>query len=257
MAGEAAAANDQSPIKLAQLGLRAAEAIFGIIVLGTMAKVVAVNNQIYNDYPDYYADKDLFKTPSEFGFLLFCGLWGMIIAVVQLAVTLVLKLEGQQISIGQAALDGLTAIFFFAGFIAAAARLNASNNVFFGETHTCSDLPGDYVTYCQCLQTGIVFGAFSWVLWTVSAVLSAMPLFGNLNLNLRPSPSTQPVAMLLLHSLRTLSLGTFILLLLFSFHHKTFSSTFNHALQDLSRRGAGWLGCGFLACTTCGVGWLS
>jgi hypothetical protein len=92
---------------------------------------------------------------SSLSFLLFTGIWGILSVIFLLVTPIALPaLHHNFIVLG---VEFLAMIFFFAGFIAVAAFIG---------TPDC-----DGLGWCQCIQAGIAFGAFSWVLWVVTLAL--------------------------------------------------------------------------------------
>lgn len=118
--------------------------------LMTNVSIYIVANQ-YNStfYYDggYYSHSN--ASPSQVNFLIFCAIWS-ILAVAFL--TLSPRYDTQARHIGHKfailAVDAVTAIFWFAGFIALA--------VFIGVPDCGSD------TVCGSLQASVAFGAFLW-----------------------------------------------------------------------------------------------
>ena len=100
----------------------------------------------YNDPGRYYSQN---ASPSQVNFLIFCSIWS-ILAVAFLI--LAPRYDTQARHIGHKfailAVDAVTAIFWFAGFVALA--------VFIG-VPVCGN---DHV--CGSLQASVAFGAFLW-----------------------------------------------------------------------------------------------
>ncbi|KAI4180139.1 MAG: hypothetical protein L6R41_007428 [Letrouitia leprolyta] len=80
------------------------------------------------------------------------------------------------------ALDAVTALFWFAGFIALAVWYN--------------DLAFCYGKYCKTVVASCVFGAFEWLLFTATAVLSGLDFWrtrGNSSAPKTTGPETATV----------------------------------------------------------------
>jgi hypothetical protein len=89
------------------------------------------------------------ESPSQVNFLVFCAIWS-ILAVVFLTVSP--RFDTQARHIGHKftilAVDAVTAIFWFAGFIALAVLINVPDC---GSDHACASA-----------QASVAFGAFLW-----------------------------------------------------------------------------------------------
>ncbi|KAL4947957.1 membrane-associating domain-containing protein [Aspergillus filifer] len=136
--------------------LRGLQAVFAVIVLGLTGH--AVNR-------DWSWD--------TVNFMLFNGVWTLFIAVPYfiLAPMFVPALAHRW---ALPAVDGVTMIFWFAGFIALAVDVG--------------DIPGcSRWSVCQELQAATAFGAFDWALFLATSVLN---LLGALRRD--PAPGPQP-----------------------------------------------------------------
>jgi hypothetical protein len=128
------------------LPLRAVQALFAIIVLGTSG---------------YVAHK-YFDSPSENNFLIFTSVWTLlVVAYLILSTTAMPKLGHRFIHLGA---EAGTMIFWFAGFIAMAVWVS-------------DHLRGCSGRVCHSARAAVVFAAFEWVLWTVTTILTALKAF--------------------------------------------------------------------------------
>ncbi len=98
----------------------------------------------YRDaYGDYYVNG---ASPSQINFLLFASIWTLLANLyLELTPRLAPSLAHK---FAVAAVDGLTALFWFAGFIALAAMVGGP------------DCGG--ARFCEVLEAAIAFGAFLW-----------------------------------------------------------------------------------------------
>ncbi|KKK25756.1 hypothetical protein P175DRAFT_0479484 [Aspergillus ochraceoroseus IBT 24754] len=135
--------------------LRAVQAVFALIVLALTGHVI---NQARGG-------------ADTINFMLFNGIWTLFIVVPYFIVApMFLPVVAHRYAV--AAVDGVTMIFWFAGFIALATDLPAAS--------TC----GHY-GLCQELQAAVAFGALDWALFVGTLVLSIMAA-------LRKGPSSEP-----------------------------------------------------------------
>ncbi|TPX23715.1 hypothetical protein DIZ76_013054 [Coccidioides immitis] len=135
---------ERNPISLA---IRGVQALFGIIVLGLTA---------------YIASEGSLESSN---FLLFCGLWTAFIVVpyMLLAPTYAPVAAHPFAIIG---VDGVTMIFWFAGFIALGSKLPPPR--------FCTTFNA-----CRVLQAATVFGSFEWVLFVATLALAVLPVVRN------------------------------------------------------------------------------
>lgn len=127
------------------LPLRAVQLVFNIIVLGLIGYV-----------SDYYEDN-----PSQVSFVLFTSIWTFFaLAYLTLAPLYLAKLAH---GFALLAVEVLTMLFWFAGFIALA--------VF------ASDHCPESSRACGTMKAAAAFAAFEWLLWTVTTVLVALKTF--------------------------------------------------------------------------------
>ncbi|MCJ1262767.1 hypothetical protein MMC22_002637 [Lobaria immixta] len=105
---------------------------------------------------------------SEVNFLIFVAIWTAILSIYLLVAQF--KFPSLAPAIVVLALDALTMLFWFAGFIALA--------VFHSNLGECRG------RVCDDLVAGIVFGAFEWLLFAATTVLGALAVFrGNKTTN--------------------------------------------------------------------------
>lgn len=123
--------------------LRIVQGLLALIVLGVDAYVV-----------DFYRSNG-FRAPSQAGFVVFVCVWSFLaLLYLGLAPTYAPNLHNKWAVLG---VEGLSVVFWFAGFVAIAAWL--------GDQQVC------YGTVCGCARATAVFGAFSWIAWTISFIL--------------------------------------------------------------------------------------
>ncbi|KAL3470395.1 membrane-associating domain-containing protein [Aspergillus californicus] len=138
--------------------LRGVQAVFAVIVLGLTGHAV-------NKWDGYQSD--------SVNFMLFNGVWTLFIAIPYFILAPIFApVLAHRFALP--AVDGVTMIFWFAGFIALAVDL--------GDTHGCSDN-----SVCQGLQAAAAFGAFNWALFLATTVLNTMAA-----LRRDPGPGPQP-----------------------------------------------------------------
>ncbi|KAI1210356.1 membrane-associating domain-containing protein [Annulohypoxylon truncatum] len=126
------------------LGLRAAQVVFAVVVMGLTAYVA-----------HWYNVDTLTSSPSQINWLLAVSIF-TIISVLYLELTprFVPKLSHQLVAMG---LEASNALFYFAGFIAL--------SVFMSRLLFCRG------SVCGAAQASIAFGAMEFLLWTASAIL--------------------------------------------------------------------------------------
>jgi len=144
---------DSNPLLL---GLRGVQFVLGLIIFCMACYTVNVSGG--------YSD--------EINFMLFNGLWTFLIAVPFL--TLCIKFfPALAHKFALLAVDAVTMLFWFAGFIALGARLPRPK--------WCVG------SACHTLQAETVFGAFEWLLFAATTALSVMALVRD-----RGSSSSKP-----------------------------------------------------------------
>ncbi|KAI8964988.1 membrane-associating domain-containing protein [Daldinia sp. FL1419] len=127
------------------LGIRAAQLVFGIILLGLTGYVA-----------HWYNVDTLTSSPSQINLLLFASLYTIVsVLYLELAQRFVPKISHPLAALG---LTATNAIFHFAGFIALA--------VFMSKLLFCRG------NVCGSARASIAFGAMEFILWTASAIFA-------------------------------------------------------------------------------------
>ncbi|KAI4192415.1 MAG: hypothetical protein LQ346_004324 [Caloplaca aetnensis] len=137
---------------LIPLVLRALQLLFAIILLGMAGWLVSITSGSYLGYN--------YNSPSPISFMLFTTIWTIFPALTYLVLAprfLPLSANNKIIHL---AMDAITALFWFAGFIALAA--------WYGDHDYCLG------SFCGVVVATCVFGAFEWLLFTATTVLSAL-----------------------------------------------------------------------------------
>jgi len=146
------------------LALRVAQAFFAILVLALTAYVISW----YNDGTT--------SAPSQINFLLFCGIWTFVLAVPYLALSpRMFPAAAHKFAI--LAVEALTTLFWFAGFIAAA--------VFVSDLSFCKG------NVCRAAEAAIVFGAFEWLLFAGTTSMATIHVFRTRGSTTRPDPKME------------------------------------------------------------------
>jgi hypothetical protein len=111
--------------------------------------------------------------PNAWGFLMFCAAWTILVIVFQLVAG---NAFADHVLLGyiRVAVEVVALLSWFAGWIAVAANIG---------TEACSE----GYTSCGALKAAIVFGAFEWLLFMVTATQAISPV---LNSKRRPGTST-------------------------------------------------------------------
>ncbi|GAB7366630.1 hypothetical protein MBLNU230_g8614t1 [Neophaeotheca triangularis] len=133
------------------LGLRIAQAIFAIIVLGLTAYVASWWSSYWNS-----------TAPAQISFLLFTSIWTLLVLIYLFIIPNRFStsvLANPYLILG---LEALTMLFWFAGFIAVAVFLG--DRVCFGHV-------------CAAGRAAAVFGGFTWLLFAVTTALAALAMF--------------------------------------------------------------------------------
>ncbi|KAI9886063.1 MAG: hypothetical protein M1823_002136 [Watsoniomyces obsoletus] len=143
------------------LPLRGLQALFAIIVLGLTGYVSSEIDRIV-----YWA-----STPSQVSFLIFLSIWTVIAVAVLIALPRFMPRAAHPFAL--LAIEAVTMIFWFAGFIAVA--------VFVSDIIFCLR------NVCGCLKAAAAFGAFEWALWTATTILTGLRLRSG-------ATATKPVA---------------------------------------------------------------
>ncbi|CAF9933498.1 MAG: hypothetical protein HETSPECPRED_008666 [Heterodermia speciosa] len=133
---------------LLALGLRAAQFVFAIISLGLNGHAV-----------HWYNTSSLSSSsPPRINFLLFTSIWTLLSLLYLTLTPRFLPSAAHKYAI--LALDAVTMIFWFAGWVALA--------VFKENLTLC------WGAICHVVTAAIVFGAFEWILFLVTTVLAAL-----------------------------------------------------------------------------------
>jgi len=103
-------------------------------------------------------------SPSEANFLLFCSIWTCLALIYLIVAPLRFQTLAHKYAI--LAVEAVTTIFWFAGFIAFAVLLNNIG---------CNR----HWSFCRASQAAAVFGAFEWLLFLASTALSAIYCFSH------------------------------------------------------------------------------
>ncbi|KAH9908058.1 membrane-associating domain-containing protein [Xylariomycetidae sp. FL2044] len=149
------------------LGLRAAQMLFAIIIMGLSAYVA-----------NWYNVDTLTSSPSQINFLLASSLL-TIVSVLYLELTprFMPRASHPYAAMG---LELLNALFYFAGFIALA--------VFISGLLFCRG------SVCGAAKADVAFGAFEFLLWTGSSLLMGKDVFkGGVRLPTRGARSQAPL----------------------------------------------------------------
>ncbi|XMA10854.1 hypothetical protein WAI453_003645 [Rhynchosporium graminicola] len=132
------------------LPIRVLQAVFAIIVLGTLA----------------YAASTFYNSPSSVSFLIFTSIFTLLALVyLILASSKFPKFTHKYAFLG---VEAVTMIFWFAGFIALADLLGDAG---------CGRWHGRGSGTCRASTAGTVFAAFEWVLFTITTAVAALGLW--------------------------------------------------------------------------------
>jgi len=134
------------------LPVRAVQAAFSIIVLGTLAASAS-------DWDHFF----YYTTPSEISFGIFCAVWTWLALAYLILAPMFVPAAHHHFAV--LAVEAVTMIFWFACFIALAASLGNSNCV-------------SYFHTCKTAAAGDAFAALEWVLFVFTLVVAAMASFG-------------------------------------------------------------------------------
>ena len=106
-------------------------------------KIAADTQTVANKF-----DKSIFgTTPDEVAFLIFCAVWTWLVLAYVIGAPFFLPVAAHRYAV--AAVEAVTMIFWFAGFIALAANLG-----------WCPT--GAHLTLCSAADAGTAFAAFEW-----------------------------------------------------------------------------------------------
>lgn len=148
------------------LPLRIVQAVLAIIVLG-------LTGYVAHWWGGYWHA----SSPSEINFLVFSAIW-TILALLYLGLSPMFFPNAAH-KFGILAVEALTMLFWFAGFIALAVFL--SDRVCFGHV-------------CNAAKAATVFAAFEWVAFAVTTVLATLHV-----LRTRGSANTKPAPQMSVH----------------------------------------------------------
>ncbi|RPA76060.1 hypothetical protein BJ508DRAFT_12008 [Ascobolus immersus RN42] len=124
--------------------LRGVQAALAVIILGLTAAVI-------NDFTKWNIG-----SPDEINFLLFCSIWTfLVLAYICFAQKFVPQFHNQYGVVGA---EVVTVIFWFAGWVATAARVAPWRN--------CLN-----VSICHTAKAAVAMGAFEWLAFMISAFL--------------------------------------------------------------------------------------
>ncbi|KLJ06289.1 hypothetical protein EMPG_10273 [Blastomyces silverae] len=135
------------------VGLRGAQVVLAIIILGLTGWAVNRANSLSSLY-GFDGNSD------ETNFLLFNSIWTFLIAVPYLVLS-PLYLQKFAHKYALIAVEAVTLLFWFAGFIAVAAVLPPAS--------LCK-----LSSVCKGMQAATVFGAFEWLLFVATTVLGVV-----------------------------------------------------------------------------------
>lgn len=122
--------------RIVVLSLRIAQAVFSIIILGLSAYVA-----------DWWSGYWHASSPGEVNFLVFCAVWTLLALLYLIVVPWRFSDTALHHAFAILAVEAVTVIFWFAGFIALATFL--SDRVCFGSV-------------CSAAKAADVFAAFTW-----------------------------------------------------------------------------------------------
>ena len=139
------------------LPLRAVQILFAIILLGLTGYLANATNGSFRNF--YY------ESPGQVSFNVFNSVWTILVGAALLVIPL--KFAGSKANhhYGALALDALTMIFWFAGFIALAVWTNRTFNF------------GGFEVRGRVYNVAVaasVFAAFEWLLFVATTALSAL-----------------------------------------------------------------------------------
>ncbi|KAF7186088.1 hypothetical protein HII31_12615 [Pseudocercospora fuligena] len=141
--------------RLVVLALRVAQAVFAIIVLGLTAYVANWWSGYWHSY-----------SPSQINYLIFCAVWTILALLYLIIVPWRFSETGAHHKFAILAVESVTMIFWFAGFIALAVFL--SDRVCFG--HVCS-----------AAKAACVFAAFAWATFAATTAMAVLHVFRTRN----------------------------------------------------------------------------
>ncbi|KAL1979496.1 hypothetical protein VTN96DRAFT_5693 [Rasamsonia emersonii] len=145
------------------LFVRLAQAVFGIIVLGLTAYVINWENERW------------WGSADSVNFMLFNSIWTLLIVLPYLCLVpnFFIQLSNVRAIL---ALEIITMIFWFSGFIALAAALPPAS--------------GCGYSACQSAQAASAFGAFEWVLFSITTAFGVRLLMRPAQAKTAPQAAT-------------------------------------------------------------------
>ncbi|QIX02432.1 hypothetical protein AMS68_007949 [Peltaster fructicola] len=135
------------------LAIRAIQALLAIIVLGTAADVAVWWGGAWHAW-----------SPSEFSFLIFSAVWTLLVLVYLIVVPLRFSESVLHHRFAVLAVESVTMLFWFAGFIAAAVFM--TGRICFGDI-------------CKVAKACIIVAAFEWLLFAITTGLAALQIFSS------------------------------------------------------------------------------
>lgn len=139
--------------------IRAIQALFALVVLGLTAHVASYG-----------------FSPSQNSFMIFVSVWTLLILLyLSLAPRFIAAVAHP---FAMLALDALTMLFWFAGFIALAVFRHSASEVYigdgFGDYYNACGSGGIVGRWCGEMEAASVFGALEWALFVATTVLLAL-----------------------------------------------------------------------------------
>ncbi|KAF5868012.1 uncharacterized protein Bfra_007207 [Botrytis fragariae] len=152
--------------------LRVLQFIFAITVMGTDGYAIHVfrGHTVYEHF-DFGSFYDYYGVPNSWGFLMFCAGWTFLTVIFHTIARIKFP-DGALIGYIHVAVETVAVLSWLAGFIAVAVQIS---------TDTCSTGNNS----CRILIVATVFGALEWLLFMITAALTAIPIFKQI-----PKPKT-------------------------------------------------------------------
>ncbi|KAF7934806.1 uncharacterized protein EAE98_002851 [Botrytis deweyae] len=144
--------------------LRVLQLIFAIIVMGTDGYAIHVfrGHTVYEHF-DFGSFYDYYGIPDSWGFLMFCASWTFLTVIFHTIARIKFH-DGALIGYIHVAVETVAVLSWLAGFIAVAVQIS---------TDTCSTGRNS----CRILIVATVFGALEFLLFMITAALTAIPIF--------------------------------------------------------------------------------
>jgi len=134
------------------LPVRIVQAVLALIVLGLIANTVHYTNKYGGGW-------------DSANFLLFCSVWTLFVVVPSLVAVPMFASEFAP-TYAILAVDAVTMIFWFSGFIAVAAQIYSPS--------ICS-----HFNFCATAQGGAALGAFEWLLFAFASAMDVREVVGS------------------------------------------------------------------------------